>query len=410
MKNTTEKQPRYYLGLCAIAKDETPYLREWVAYHHYIGFEKIYIYDNGSVVPVRETLAGLSGKDILTVYDMPGDAMQLPAYTHCLRQHGQECMWLAFFDLDEFLYLKEDADARILLRDYESFSGLALHWDMFSSSGHLSHPGGMAMEQYRQSIGASSYCKSIVQPSTVRSPISPHHFWYTSGCAVATDGSPALGPFITQCTNKAWINHYSYRSQEDYQWKMEKGSAVYVKTHHSYEKFYRQAAAPFTEKTGILPLAREVADLLEKNVFRMRLDITLDQTYAMNFGKAAALVGKFLQLGEYAMAETIFSLCYKRFADNILFLQLGVLLFRETGKHRRALALMREKMLFYPPDVPDYRLYLDCLTDNALVEDMQRMATLLLHNAFHTHDKKLQSDMERYAERHNLTLPPPLGN
>jgi hypothetical protein len=32
--------PLYYLGLCAIAKDETPFLKEWVGYHQYIGFEK----------------------------------------------------------------------------------------------------------------------------------------------------------------------------------------------------------------------------------------------------------------------------------------------------------------------------------------------------------------------------------
>jgi len=403
--NTTEKQPRYYLGLCAIAKDETPYLREWAIYHHYIGFEKIYVYDNGSAVPVRETLADLAEKGVLTVHDMPGQTMQLPAYTHCLREHGHECVWLAFFDLDEFLYLKEDVDARILLRDYESFSGLALHWDMFSSSGHLTHPAGMAMELYRQSLGSSSYCKSIVQPSTVRNPISPHHFWYTRGCAVNTDGSPALGPFIPPCSDKAWLNHYSYRSQQDYEGKIRKGSAVvYVKGKRSHEKFYRQAAAPVTEKTDILPLAREVADLLEKGEFRMRLDITFEQSRAMDIGKASALVGKFLQLGENAMAEALFSLCYRRFADNLLFLQLGVLLFRETGRHGRALALMREKMLFYPPDIPDYRLYLECLTDNSLVEDMRQTASLLLHNAFHTNNTDLQSDMERYAERHNLNL------
>ena len=35
----------YYACVCAIAKDETPHLREWALHHFAVGFEHIVLYD-----------------------------------------------------------------------------------------------------------------------------------------------------------------------------------------------------------------------------------------------------------------------------------------------------------------------------------------------------------------------------
>ena len=40
--------PKYYLAVCAIAKNEGPYFREWIEWHRKQGVEKFYIYDNES--------------------------------------------------------------------------------------------------------------------------------------------------------------------------------------------------------------------------------------------------------------------------------------------------------------------------------------------------------------------------
>ena len=41
--------PKYYLAVCAIAKNEGPYFKEWIEWHHKQGVEKFYIYDNESI-------------------------------------------------------------------------------------------------------------------------------------------------------------------------------------------------------------------------------------------------------------------------------------------------------------------------------------------------------------------------
>lgn len=50
-------QPKYYLAICAISKDEGPYLKEWVEWHLKQGVEKFYIYDNESTDCTKEILA-----------------------------------------------------------------------------------------------------------------------------------------------------------------------------------------------------------------------------------------------------------------------------------------------------------------------------------------------------------------
>ena len=47
---------KYKTIICAILKDETPYLEEWIKHHLAIGVEHFVLYDNNSAIPIRETL------------------------------------------------------------------------------------------------------------------------------------------------------------------------------------------------------------------------------------------------------------------------------------------------------------------------------------------------------------------
>ncbi|MDE6508864.1 MAG: glycosyltransferase family 2 protein [Muribaculaceae bacterium] len=49
-------QPRYYLAVCAIAKNEGPYFKEWIEWHRSQGVEMFYIYDNESTDCTRQVL------------------------------------------------------------------------------------------------------------------------------------------------------------------------------------------------------------------------------------------------------------------------------------------------------------------------------------------------------------------
>ena len=48
--------PQYYLAICAIAKNEGPYFKEWIEWHLNHGVDKFYIYDNESTDDTKSIL------------------------------------------------------------------------------------------------------------------------------------------------------------------------------------------------------------------------------------------------------------------------------------------------------------------------------------------------------------------
>lgn len=52
-ENSTKK---YSISICAIFKDEAPYLAEWLEHHLKIGIEHFYMYDNNSSDEYMEKL------------------------------------------------------------------------------------------------------------------------------------------------------------------------------------------------------------------------------------------------------------------------------------------------------------------------------------------------------------------
>lgn len=67
----------------------------------------------------------------LTYFTVPGQAMQIPVYHHCLVHSSENYTWLAAIDIDEFLVV-EDEEARLMppkqqlktvLRDFRFYPG-----------------------------------------------------------------------------------------------------------------------------------------------------------------------------------------------------------------------------------------------------------------------------------------------
>ena len=398
--------PHFYLGLCAIAKDETPFLREWVAYHYHIGFEKIYIYDNESQIPVRDSLADFYDMGVFDSYTLQGKAMQLIAYNHCLKNHGDEFEWLAFFDLDEFLCLRQDTDARVLMRDYEAFSALSLNWDAFGSSGHLSRPQGLVTKNYRQSLGYTSIAKCIVRPAQVNMGFTSHHFLYKEGGAVNADGMPAFGGFAPIAVDKVCLNHYSFRSQQDYEEKLNKSDATYGEYNpRSLDSFYHQARQPTEERTAILPAASDVQRMLEHGPLHMRHAITLAETAALSLPTTLSGMAKYIRTQHTGLAETLFALCYARFRHETEFLRMGIALCRQCGRHERALALAQEALAQTPDDISYIDMY-ECLTDCGRHDDAVRIGEFLREVAGMTEDSTCKQRIFDFIARHS---PKPLA-
>ena len=242
-----------YLALCAIVKDETPFLKEWIAYHRLLGVEHFIIYDNMSTPPVQDVLGAYAGPDILTIRRVQGKSMQMPCYQNCLEEFGPNFKWIGFLDLDEFVCPMQDTDIRLLLSEFEPYAALGLNWRMFSSCGHLKRPKDLVLRSYTEALSheedlADVYIKSFVQPARTLSIHTPHACSYAPGeYAVSEEHRPIphTSPFALSSGRLGCINHYYYRSQQDFEHKLKRGRADYAEPHaaHIFDKFYEQAKA-----------------------------------------------------------------------------------------------------------------------------------------------------------------------
>lgn len=257
----------HYASLCAIVKDEDRDIREWLAYHLAIGFEHALIYDNNSRIPLRTTLEDLVSSGLVTVVEWPlTRAQQLSAYHHALKNWGESTRWLAFIDVDEFLLPLAHDDIRDFLDEYRNYGGVGAHWSMFGSCGHMARPAGPILANYTQSLGLDPHIKSIVQPARVAGPVSAHHFAFRPGaCCVNEDRVPVRDFMSYPLGDKLRINHYYYKSQQDFQDKIDRGLGTQMKSgaERRMQNFYDHLDEPAVPDRRILRFLPRMQQFLE---------------------------------------------------------------------------------------------------------------------------------------------------
>jgi hypothetical protein len=183
-----------YLSICAIFKDEAPYLPEWIEFHRLVGVERFFLYDNGSGDAGREILGPWVRKGVVSVSGCTiplGEGGQSWAYADALRQARGHTRWLAFIDLDEFLFSPERASLPDALREYEQHPGVVVNWQVYGSCGQTAANGGLVIERFvsraRTRWVRNRRVKSIVDPQRAVRPIGPHFFEYTDGALAVTE-------------------------------------------------------------------------------------------------------------------------------------------------------------------------------------------------------------------------------
>jgi hypothetical protein len=237
-------KPRYYLSVCCIVKNENEYLEEWLSYHLKVGVQHFFVYDNGSMPPVQQTINTLGLSNNVSVISFSGKSKQNDAYQHCLRNFGFLSRWIAFIDVDEFVVPKsKSADLVELLKKFEPFGGLGINWLLFGSSGHLKKTKEPQIERFvlraRHDFSVNRHIKSIVQPKYVRRLRDPHSFKYVMGKYCVNEKFERIdGSFADVSVDTIQINHYFCRSLEEFTEKIARGFADKSDIQRPLEQFH----------------------------------------------------------------------------------------------------------------------------------------------------------------------------
>lgn len=223
--------PETYLAVCAIAKDEGPYLREWIEWHRKQGVEKFYFYDNGSSDETREILNPYIEAEIVEYNFFPGRKKQLEAYDACLARHRLDTRWIAFIDIDEFIVPLRRETVREYLKCMEDFPSVEINWLIYGSNGEIHKSDRPVMERFTRHSESdhvlNRHVKSIVNPRRIYNMIGCHEAARIDGRAADSNGNPVKVSFRdrTPVQDVIRINHYAVKSREEFREKQCRGRA-----------------------------------------------------------------------------------------------------------------------------------------------------------------------------------------
>ena len=235
--------PSFNAAICLLIKDENAYINEWLGWHIGIGFQHFFIYDNGSRVPIEESV-NEQYKRYCTFIDFSGDHRntQLDCYADAIEKYGDDVKWLAFIDTDEFIRPLNGEDINTFLERFEDHDGLYVRWVVYNANGQwekVDLPQRERFTRVSSHVPPKPFGKSIIRPAMIRC-MGTH---FPTGILGRYDMVDSNGKHMkSACSefspeDRIVIDHYFTRSYEEWREKAARGSCD-PRCERKYDEFF----------------------------------------------------------------------------------------------------------------------------------------------------------------------------
>ena len=220
------------VAICAIFRDESPFLKEWIEYHLLVGVSHFYLYNNLSQDNYQEVLRPYVETGVVELFDVPFDSYQYDdgakmhnlAQVHCynhaigLATHWNK--WLAVIDVDEFICPMKENSLIDILEQYTYAGALAVYWHIYGTSQVWDLlPGELLLEKLllREPTNPRPLFKTIVQPKGALC-LDPHYCSVSGKPTVTTEHRrfSHTPNFLEPPVDILKINHYTFRTESYY--------------------------------------------------------------------------------------------------------------------------------------------------------------------------------------------------
>lgn len=227
------------LTICAIVKDEGDYIREWIEFHRIQGVEHFFIYDNGSSDSTLRILQEYCDEGIVDLIPWPNFSVslnpQFAAYAHCAHAYAALAEWVAFIDVDEFLFSDSTNN---LIDEISAIAGLCVaaigvcRYE-YGPCGHETKPDGMVVANYRMRLDVQAdtkiKIKTIARPESIVAVESAHFIDVAGGEYVDAAGNVLASKKVrgrTAVLKGLRVNHYYTKSRQEFCAKISRGRMV----------------------------------------------------------------------------------------------------------------------------------------------------------------------------------------
>lgn len=227
--------------LCCIGRQENAYIREYVEYNKILGFTNICLFDNNydGEEDFNDAIGDYIKDGFVILKDYRNRKIcQLDAYNECYKTYGKEYDWIAFLDIDEFMFINcNKTIGEYLARpEFNEYDMLHINWLLFGDGGQLRNDGRYLLHRITQPLDINHsteykfpdnfHVKSIIRGGLkeVLWTCTPH----TPVCDIKccnSFGTPCDGnsPFVGYDFRNAGIRHFTTKTAEEYAKKVIKG-------------------------------------------------------------------------------------------------------------------------------------------------------------------------------------------
>ncbi|MEC7838989.1 MAG: glycosyltransferase family 92 protein [Chlamydiota bacterium] len=222
-----KSKAKYDLAICALFQNEANYMKEWIEFHKLAGVQHFYLYNDQSEDDYMTVLKPYIDSGVVDLFECAKKKdnsldefsdMQSNTYMDCIKKFKNQVKWIAFIDLDEFLFPTQQKDLKVFLKSYDKYPAVAVNWQMFGTSGVEQIPEGKLMietlvNQAVEGFEKNHWVKLIVQPKQVKKCHNAHLFYFRKKQRPVNSAYSPVKSFVsdTVFVNDIRINHYYTR-------------------------------------------------------------------------------------------------------------------------------------------------------------------------------------------------------
>lgn len=206
-------------SICCVTRD-CEFIDQFIEHHLNLGFNRITIYDNMSINPVKYD----DDRVIIKLYDGFYGAGYIPYNEHA-QQYKNENGWCAYIDEDEFIFTNGKS-IQEAMEKYQNYDALALDWLIFGDKVDEGNTSEKLTEKYLYHVpfywkdpSGRNYVKTIVKNENVVKFIDPHYAILEKGkINKGINGNRVMGSVnsFKDVSSGFHINHYYFRGLEAY--------------------------------------------------------------------------------------------------------------------------------------------------------------------------------------------------
>ena len=254
IKNNKLKENQLKVCLCVIGKNENLYVKEFVEHYKKLGYNKIFIYDNNDINGERfeDIISNEIKIGFVSIINYRGltNPVQGVSYEDCYKKNSLAYNWLSFFDFDEFLELKpHNIKIQKFLNNkrYKYCENIKINWIYYSNEKSLYYINKPLKKRFIPISVGNKLIKSTVRGNLstnywfkARNPHSGNQF---NSCSSSGKMINSSSPFNNPPDIRyAYLNHYYFKSFEEFCYKIKKGRADYYKNDSiiKIKKFYQK--------------------------------------------------------------------------------------------------------------------------------------------------------------------------